>query len=241
MKTQAELTMKQDLKRKLASNLSAYSTMRGFKQIDIARRLGVTKGAVSMWYNPTNPTLPSAETLQRISQILDVSMEALTMGETPYKVPKPAHMRAYKGDMPKNKSKWVFPEIMVYKIPIYENVSAGFGSMAIDSAVDYTLLPFSSKSEADETICIKVQGDSMSPKIENGDVIQVHKQSSVDSGDIAVVLLDGDNGLVKKVEYTDDSITLISLNLNYAPIALKGADVQRVLVVGKVRRIVREV
>lgn len=241
MKTQAELEMKQELKRTLALNLSAYSAMRGLKQIDIARKLGVTKGAVSMWYNPSNSTMPSAETLQKISQILDVSMEALTMGETPHKIAKLPRMRAYKGNIHKNGSKWVVPEIMIYRIPVYESVSAGFGSMAIDAAVDYTLLPFSSKSEADETICIRVQGDSMSPKIESGDLIQVHKQTSVDSGDIAVILLDGDNGLVKKVEYTKDTITLMSLNLSYPPIILKGNDMMRVSIVGKVRRIIRDV
>ena len=63
----------------------------------------------------------------------------------------------------------------------------------------------------DETICIRVKGDSMSPKIEDGDLIQVHKQSSVDSGDIAVVLLDGSEGLVKKVVYDAEYIQLIKL------------------------------
>ena len=37
----------------------------------------------------------------------------------------------------------------------------------------------------------------MYPKIEDGDIIVVRKQSSVDSGSIAVILVDGEEGLVK--------------------------------------------
>jgi repressor LexA len=128
----------------------------------------------------------------------------------------------------------------LYNIPVYESASAGFGMAAIDSIVDYTVLPFTSKTEADESICIRVQGDSMSPKIENGDLIQVHKQSSVDSGDIAVVIVDGTEGFVKKVEYTDNSISLISFNPYYPPIVFNDSDVTKVMVVGKVKKVIRD-
>lgn len=128
----------------------------------------------------------------------------------------------------------------LYNIPVYETVSAGFGVTAVDSIIDYIPLPFKSKAEADETLCIKVKGDSMSPKIENGDLIQVIKQTSVDSGDVAVVLIDNKEGLVKKVEYDNDYIKLISFNPYYPPIEFKGKDVLRVFVVGKVKRIIRD-
>ncbi|MBD5104080.1 MAG: S24 family peptidase [Ruminococcaceae bacterium] len=44
---------------------------------------------------------------------------------------------------------------------------------------------------------LRIHGDSMYPKIEDGDIIVVRKQSSVDSGSIAVILVDGEEGLVK--------------------------------------------
>lgn len=80
----------------------------------------------------------------------------------------------------------------------------------------------------------------MSPKIENGDIIQVHKQSSVDSGDIAVILIDGGEGFVKKDEYDIDYMRLVSLNPSYDPYEFKGEDVLRVSVVGKVKKIIRD-
>ena len=120
-------------------------------------------------------------------------------------------------------------------VPVFESVSAGFGALAENSVVDFIPLRIVSDYEASETICIRVQGDSMFPKIENGDIIQVHKQDSVDSGDIAVVLLDGDEGLVKKVVYGSDWIELHSINPMYPVQRFEKADVLRLRVVGKVK------
>lgn len=128
----------------------------------------------------------------------------------------------------------------LYNIPVFESASAGFGTAAINDIVDYIALPFRTKAEADETLCIRVKGDSMSPKIEDGDLIQVQKQTSVDSGDVAVVLLDKEEGLVKKIEYDADYIKLISFNPYYPPIEFKGKDVLRISVVGKVKKIIRD-
>ena len=74
----------------------------------------------------------------------------------------------------------------------------------------------------------------MYPKIEDGDIIVVRKQDSVDSGDIAVLLLDGDEGLVKKVNYGSDWIELVSINPEYKPRRFEGREVLRLRVVGKV-------
>ncbi len=120
-------------------------------------------------------------------------------------------------------------------IPVYESVSAGFGALAENTVTDYQPVRIVSDSEAAETICIRVTGDSMFPKIEDGDIIQVRKQDSVDSGDIAVVLLDGEEGLVKKVIYGPTWIELHSTNPMYPVQRFEGAEVQRLRVVGLVR------
>lgn len=66
----------------------------------------------------------------------------------------------------------------------------------------------------------------MYPKIEDGDLVVIRKQSSVDSGQIAVVLIDGDEGLVKKVYYGDNWIELVSINPEYAPKRFEGSEVK---------------
>lgn len=95
-------------------------------------------------------------------------------------------------------------------------------------------------AEAAETIAIRVTGDSMYPKIEDGDLIQVHKQDSVDSGSIAVMLLDGEEGFVKKVEYGPDWIELHSINPLYPVRRFEGEEVLRLRVVGLVKGVFHE-
>lgn len=126
-------------------------------------------------------------------------------------------------------------------LPVFESVSAGFGAYADDQVIDYCPFIISSEKEAAETIAIRVSGDSMSPKIEDGDIIRVHKQESVDSGSIAVVLLDGEEGLVKKVVYGDDWIELHSINPYYPVRRFEGEEVLRLRVVGLVKGSFRDI
>ena len=127
----------------------------------------------------------------------------------------------------------------IHMIPVFESVSAGFGAYASSDILEYTPIYIPCQYEADNTICIKVTGDSMYPKIEDGDIIQVYKQDSVDSGSIAVILLDDDEGLVKKVYYGDDWIELHSINPMYPIMRFEKEDVTRLRVVGLVRKIIK--
>ena len=80
----------------------------------------------------------------------------------------------------------------------------------------------------------------MSPKIEHGDFALVKLQSDVDSGDIAVVVYDGEVGTVKKVIKTDNAIILQPLNPNYETKIYTGIELQQVHIVGRVMEIKRK-
>lgn len=129
----------------------------------------------------------------------------------------------------------------VYMIPVYETVSAGFGALAYDEVVDHHALYFDNQYEAERTICIRVKGDSMRPVIEDGDLIQVRKQDAVDSGTLAVVLVDGGEGFVKRIEFGNNWIELQSLNQIYKPIRFTGKDMESVRVVGAVVTVLKDV
>ena len=75
--------------------------------------------------------------------------------------------------------------------------------------------------------------------MEDGDIIVVRKQESVDSGDVAVMLLDGEEGLVKKVIYGETWIELHSFNPEYKTRHFDDAEVERLRVVGKVLKVVK--
>lgn len=122
----------------------------------------------------------------------------------------------------------------IYRIPVFETVSAGFGAYASNEVIDYIPVLISDPYEVQSTIAIKVKGDSMFPKIEDGDIIIVRKQNSVDSGDIAVLLPDKEEGLVKKVMFNKDWIELISINPEYQTRRFEKEDILRLQIVGKV-------
>lgn len=125
-------------------------------------------------------------------------------------------------------------------IPIFETVSAGFGAYASSDIVDYMPLFIENDYEAKDTLCIKVSGNSMYPKIEDGDIVQVHKQDIVDSGQIAVVMIDNENGFVKKIELGSDYIELISINPEYPPKRFEKEEMNRINIVGLVKKIIKE-
>lgn len=135
----------------------------------------------------------------------------------------------------------VLPNSKIHMIPVFETVSAGFGAYANDCIIDYIPLYIANISDIPDMMCIKVSGDSMYPKIEDGDIIVVRKQSSVDNGQIAVVLIDGEEGGVKKINFGKNFMELLSINPMYPPRLFENEEVERIRIVGLVKQIIKNV
>lgn len=126
------------------------------------------------------------------------------------------------------------PQENIYQIPIYETVAAGFGAYASDSICGYMPLSIATKEEAEQTMVIRVRGDSMYPVIPDGSRVQVHRQNYADNGQIVVMLIDGEEGVLKRY-YLDDGrgeVRLESYNPTYPPRIFRGADIERLRLVG---------
>ena len=97
------------------------------------------------------------------------------------------------------------------------------------------------QSELDpaEHFCLMCYGDSMAPKIEDGDTVTIHKQEDVETGEIAAVIVDGEEGTLKRVAKQENALTLIALNPQYPPRTFVGEDMNRVRIVGKAVKIER--
>jgi len=129
------------------------------------------------------------------------------------------------------------PQTNVFMRPVYDSISAGFGVIAQDVPVDYMPTYITCPSEQDKYIWINVHGDSMSPLIDDGSKILIKKQTSVDSGQIAAVLVDDEEAVVKKVLYNDNTVELHSVNPYYPPRVFKNNDVTRVQILGLVKEV----
>lgn len=129
------------------------------------------------------------------------------------------------------------PQQNVYMRPVYNSVAAGFGAIAQDTIVEYMPTYINCSAEQELYFWVNVTGDSMSPLIDDGSKILIKKQTSIDSGQIAVVLIDGEDAVVKKVKYGDDWIELQSINPYYPPRRFENADVQKIQILGLVKEV----
>lgn len=134
----------------------------------------------------------------------------------------------------------ILPQNKIHMIPVFGSVAAGFGAYASSDIIEYIPLYIENDSDVEDTICITVKGQSMYPKIEEGDRIVVRRQDSVDSGRIAVVMI-GEDAVVKRVEIERNKLTLISINPEYPPRVIEGKDLEDVRIVGLVQEVMKKV
>ena len=204
-------------------NFLKLCTNQNKKPTAVITELGISRGSVTHW---KAGKIPQNTALLKLADYFGVSVDYLLGNEdAPIRSAELSQLDG--GD--------------VHMLPLYETVSAGFGALAVNEVVDYIPSHFKSPGEAAESLCIRVSGNSMSPKIEDGDIIQVHKQDSIDSGSLAVVLVDGEEGFVKIVTYGDTWIELRSINPLVKPRRFNGPDVLKVRVVGVVTKIIKSV
>ena len=92
------------------------------------------------------------------------------------------------------------------KIPVLGSVVAGIPIEAIEEIIDYEEIS-EQLAKTGEFFALRIKGDSMEPRMYDGDVVIVRKQEEVDSGDVAIVLVNGDEATVKrvKIDLTYDS------------------------------------
>ncbi len=90
-----------------------------------------------------------------------------------------------------------------------------------------------------EFFALRIKGDSMLPRIRRGDVVIVRKQDTVEEGECAIVLVNGNEGVCKRIHYRDDGISLLSNNEEYPPMTFTRQQIQDmpVRIVGKVEEI----
>ncbi len=122
----------------------------------------------------------------------------------------------------------------VVPVPIIGAVRAGCGGLVFEDPSGVEPVDAALLRGGEEYFWLRVSGDSMTPVINDRDLVLVRRQESVDSGRYAVVMVDGEEGLVKRVVYSDDWIELQSVNPYYPPRRFEGEQISAVTVIGLV-------
>lgn len=100
------------------------------------------------------------------------------------------------------------------RIPVYTSIQAGIPLNSITEIDGWEEI---SGNIPGKYFALKVRGHSMEPEIKDGDIVICKEQSTVENGDIAVVLVNGDEATLKQFKRTDKGITLIGFNVDVYP------------------------
>lgn len=179
---------------------------------DVNRRYGtkMAKGTISRWENGSDTT---SETIQVLSDYFGVTMEEM-LG-----------IHLDRDDV----------NTVDSLIPVLGNISAGTPLYAEQNIIAYTACPPFKKSVNRSLFYLRVRGDSMDREFPDGSDVLVDRDAQVDTGDIAVVLVNGDEATVKKIRYVEDYIVLIPLSNNTEHYARQyDLNYYEITIVGKV-------
>ena len=117
------------------------------------------------------------------------------------------------------------PSSSYIRVPVLGRVAAGIPIDAIEDVIDWEDISTAAAGDG-EYFGLQIKGHSMEPKISDGDVVIVRRQPDVDSGDIAVVLVNGDDATVKRIKKSPQGVTLIPSNPAYDPMYYTNAEIE---------------
>lgn len=182
----------------------------GLTMAEVAKACGVSEATISRWESGNIVNMRRSK-LSALAKVLELPPAALIDPSTD------AH-----------------PHEKGVRIPVLGFVQAGIPVDAIENIVDYEEIP-ESMARHGEYFGLLIRGNSMEPKMSDGDLVIIKKQPDVDSGDVAVVLVGGDEATIKKVKKRPDGILLIPNNRDYEPMFFSNQDILDlpVTVIGK--------
>ena len=212
--------------------LKAAREKKGLKQSDVAGVLGIKTNSISRWER--GDSTPSAPSFLRLCELYKIENpvafflhgreSSLDLNDEGLQI-----VRTLTGALEAS-GLYRLQEQKTRILPLYlMPASAGTGQFLDGSEYE--------EFEADNSVplsadfCIHIVGDSMEPRIQNGQIVFVKRQSTLEHGEIGIFSLNGD-ALCKKLSSADGEVLLISLNEKYDPISIEAGDELRVF--GKV-------
>lgn len=161
-------------------------------QEKLASIIGVARSTIAMY--ETNKSEPDFSILQKIADYFNVSVDYLLGRESS----KASQSRGV-------------------KIPVYGEIAAGIPIEAIEDIIDFEEIT-PELAASGEFLALSIKGDSMAPRIQNGDVVIIRRQEAVENGDIAAVMVNGDSATLKRVKAESNGLWLLPLNPAFDPI-----------------------
>lgn len=201
--------MTKDQREIFAENLTRLVNGSKLPQSEIAKRINVSPQTFNTWIQ--GKAIPRMGKIQLLADYFKIE----------------------KSDLIEEKSNTTISQGI--KIPVLGTVAAGIPISAVEDILDYEEIPQSWENQG-EFFGLRIKGDSMQPKMDDGDVVIVRQQSDANSGDTVIALVNGDDATCKKLQKTENGIMLVSTNPNYLPMFFTNEEIvtKPVVILGKV-------
>ena len=196
----------------IASQIKKLRKSRGWTQPQLADQLSVSKQTISNW--ETGIKVPRMGSLQKLADLFNVRIGEITNASIDdndiSKINKPSNV--------------IYPlsdSLQRVRIPIIGEIACGDPITAEENIEGYTEETFEKPIPSGTLFALRCKGHSMEPTIHDGSLVTIREQPTVEDGEIAAVLVDGDNeATLKRVKHQGDLIMLVPDNKEYDPIIL---------------------
>ena len=195
-----------------SERLKALRKERKLSQAALSAQLGVTQQAVGKW--ETGRSTPDPATVARLAALLGTTTDVL-LGVSPAPQDFGGPVGAY----------------MESPVPVVGSVRAGYGALAFEE--DYGTEPAPVK-DPENYFYLVVKGDSMEPRIHDWDYALVRRQPTLNNGDLGVMVFDEGEGTLKRYIRRGNAVILQPFNPDYPEKVIRGADLERLYIAGKV-------
>lgn len=226
----------------LGQKLKELREQQGKTQQDIANLLCLNRVTYTQYEN--NKRVPSIDTLKKLSEIYMISLDQLT-NNVSYRedLPKYYFSKKLLDDALKTEEgkehlykliedHAINPKTQNNKIPIFNTIKNSSKGLILENPEGYIL---ASKETDDNYFAWKCKDDSMKDLgIYIGDIAIIRLQKQVESGELAVVIIENDESTLKRVRKFNNGIILESANPAYPPQIFTGNTIKLLNIVGKV-------
>lgn len=193
----------------LANNIKYYRKLNKLTQADLASKLDVAPTAISAWEVGRNK--PLMDKIEMMSELFDIRKSDLLGDEL----------------LPSNLI--MVDRASVVRVPVLGTIKCGQPILAEENITGYRE-ELSDRLPSGNLFYLRSQGDSMLPTIPEGSLVLIREQPTVEYGEVAAVLVNGDTeATLKRVKKQGDIVMLIADNPDYPPYIITDDNPARII------------
>lgn len=202
-------------KKRASKNLNKILNAIGMSPVELSKDSGVSKSALNHYLK--GDLVPSQENAEKMAAVLKVN---------------PLWLMGIQKNMISDQP--VVSDGAV-QIKVLGRVAAGIPIEAVTEYIDTEEIP-AKMAQSGDYFGLQIHGDSMEPRMREGDVVIVRQQDDAENGDIVIAMVNGSDATCKRLTKYAGGIGLISLNPNYDPMMFTDQEIvdKPVRIIGKV-------